>query len=86
MPKVLARNAKRKASKRGATPSWANQFFIEEIYELAALRTRYLGVKHVVDHIVPLIHPLVSGLHVEANLRVVSNVENARKGNRFVVG
>lgn len=84
-PKVLARNAARRARRIGATPAWANPFFIEEIYDLAARRTRALGVEHVVDHDVPLIHEKVCGLHCEFNLRVVTDTENARKGNRFTV-
>lgn len=66
-------------------PAWANQFFIKEIYRLAQLRTRMIGVKHVVDHVIPIKHPLVCGLHVETNLRVVPELVNARKGNSFSI-
>lgn len=66
-----------------ATPGWANLFFIEEAYLLATLRNRLTGVKWEVDHEVPLVHPLVCGLHVEHNLRVIPAMENRRKGNRF---
>jgi len=82
--KLLAKNAKRRAAKLRATPSWANTFFIEEIYDLAQRRTKHLGEKHVVDHIIPLKHPLVCGLHVESNLRVVPQLVNAAKGNSFL--
>ena len=85
LPRVLARNGKRRAAKIGATPLWANVPAINEIYELAALRTRLSGVKHVVDHDVPLIHEKVCGLHCEFNLRVITDAENSRKGNRFTV-
>ena len=66
-------------------PIWANLFFIEEIYELCAQRNamRALGVRWDVDHIVPLSSPLVCGLHVEANLRVIPQIENRQKCNRF---
>ena len=80
--KVNALVARRAASQIRATPAWANQFFIEEIYDLAQLRTRYLGVVHHVDHIVPLRSPLDCGLHVENNLRVIPAVMNISKGNR----
>lgn len=66
-------------------PAWANKFFIAEIYDLARLRTKLLGEKWVVDHVIPLTHPLVCGLHVETNLRVVPQRVNAAKGNSFLI-
>lgn len=80
--KINAAVAKREAQKLQATPAWANAFFIEEIYDLAARRTKLLGVEHHVDHIVPLRSKIVCGLHVETNLRVIPAVENMSKGNR----
>lgn len=77
-----AQVAARRAITLKGTPKWANQFFIDEIYDLAQLRTRHLGIKHHVDHIVPLRHPLVCGLHVENNMRVIPGAENLKKGNR----
>lgn len=64
-------------------PAWAVPFYISEIYHLARLRTKVLGRKFVVDHIVPLNNPAVSGLHVETNLRIVPFEVNAAKGNSF---
>jgi len=43
------------------------------------------GVEYVVDHIIPLQHPLVSGLHLDANLRVITAEENRVKGNSFTI-
>ena len=83
-PHALAFNAaQRRAVKLRATPSWANGFFISETYRLASLRTNTLGVKWVVDHIVPLRSSIVCGLHVEHNLRVIPESVNAAKGNRY---
>lgn len=73
------------ATKLGATPAWADDFFMEEIYDLAQRRTKITGLKWHVDHIVPLQHPLVCGLHVEYNLQVITAVDNLRKGNSFTV-
>lgn len=41
------------------------------------------GAGYVLDHIVPLKHPSVSGLHVPWNLRVVKHKTNAKKGATF---
>ena len=67
-----------------ATPKWVNKFFMREIYHLAQLRTKYLGVPHHVDHIIPLQSPVVCGLHVESNLRVIPARDNIRKGNTLL--
>jgi len=77
-----AKKSKRMAARRGAMPKWANEFFIEEIYDLAKLRTKALGIKYHVDHIVPLKSDRVCGLHVENNLRVIPAVANISKLNR----
>ena len=81
----LARSAQYAAARRAiqklATPAWANLFFIKEIYHLSRLRTKHLGTKHQVDHIIPLYGKNVCGLHVEQNLRVIPAIENIRKSN-----
>jgi len=79
---INAHTARRKANQLQATPAWANQFFIDEIYDLAQRRTRVTGIEWEVDHVVPLKSPLVCGLHVEHNLRVIPAVVNQAKGNR----
>lgn len=71
-----------RASQKRATPGWANQFFIEEAYHLASLRTKMLGYKWHVDHIVPLRSKIVCGLHVHNNLQVIPATENIKKNNR----
>lgn len=68
---------------REAVPAWANRFLIQEIYALCKLRNRTTGIRWHVDHVIPLRSPVVCGLHVENNLRVIPAVENYRKGNRM---
>ena len=80
-----ASTARRRAMKKNATPPWGIPFFIREIYDLASLRSEATGIKHVVDHIVPLAHKKVCGLHVEDNLQVITRVANSVKSNKFEV-
>jgi hypothetical protein len=75
--------AERQARRRTARSSWASQDAIRLVYAEARAKTVTGGVEHVVDHIVPLIHPLVCGLHNEFNLCVITRQENARKNNRY---
>lgn len=70
--------AKRRALKRRAIPSWANFERIDALYVLASS-----AVGYEVDHIVPLNSALVCGLHCEANLQVISKIENRLKHNRW---
>ena len=75
-----------RATKLRAAPAWANQFFIQEAYALARLRTEQKTGGHDkwhVDHIVPLRSKLVCGLHVENNLEVIPAYRNRSKGNRY---
>lgn len=74
---VNSYTAKRRASKKKATPLWADLKEIHYIYKLAKER----GL--VVDHIVPLTHHLVCGLHTPDNLRCISVELNSHKGNFY---
>jgi hypothetical protein len=68
------------------TPGWLTEddrWLINEIYELAALRTKATNTPWHVDHIIPLRGKKVSGLHVPANLQVIPAAENLKKGARY---
>ena len=74
--------ARRRASKRRAIPKWADRRAILYHYKRAAFLTKERGFKYCVDHIVPLSSPLVCGLHVQDNLRVIPSGLNLLKSNR----
>lgn len=86
--KVNARTARRYACKTQATPNWLdvdNSWMIEQVYELAILRTKMFGIPWEVDHIVPLRGKKVMGLHVPWNLQVIPATLNRQKNNRYEV-
>jgi hypothetical protein len=74
-----AKTAKRRAITFNATPSWADLEEIKNVY----LEARYFGMH--VDHIIPLNHPLVCGLHVWDNLQLLNPIDNIRKGNKYAI-
>ena len=74
---------KRRLRIRIATPFWANPLKIAAVYQERDRLTAETGAEHHVDHIVPLTHPRVCGLHCEANLRVITAQENCQKSNVF---
>ena len=83
-PMYSAKVGKRRAARIGATPAWADPKAIADVYREAKARTEATGVRHVVDHIVPLQGRTVCGLHVENNLQVIPEKENLRKFNKLV--
>lgn len=87
MERFLEYNALRRAARKERTPVWLSKEDREKIRELyaeAARLTQETGVQHVVDHFYPLRGDVVSGLHIPQNMRVITESENARKGNKLV--
>ena len=70
------RQRQRQQNLQQRTPSWADPVAIEAVYTEA----RELGL--TVDHYYPLCGKTVSGLHVAANLRAISQRENDMKGSK----
>lgn len=79
----LADSVARRAGLERATPKWVDRREITAIYEQCASVTRQTGIRHEVDHIVPLRGKRVSGLHVPWNLCVITAAENSAKSNRY---
>lgn len=80
-------SARRRASKKQATPPWLSEEdeqAIKAMYALSSFMTRTTGIEHHVDHIVPLAGKTVCGLHVPWNLRVITAKENLSKHAKFV--
>ena len=83
-PYLTAMIAARKHAKRHKRiPPFSDPKKIEEIYMESQRITMKSGIKHHVDHIVPLCGKNVSGLHVSWNLQVIPAKENLKKGNKF---
>jgi hypothetical protein len=75
----IRRHFERKS--RVATPRGVTE--IRRLYLEAQLLTIDSGVKHEVDHIIPLIHDQVCGLSVPANFQILTKAQNRRKASRF---
>lgn len=78
-----AKRAKRRAAELRAMPGWVDPKELLVFFKMARELTRKTGVRHAVDHIVPLRGRNVCGLHVPGNLQVIPWHENAKKFNHF---
>jgi hypothetical protein len=77
--------ANRRATKKQATVIWADKDKIKGYYRIARFLTELNpNEPYEVDHIVPLVHTSICGLHCDDNLQVIPQIENRRKSNKFV--
>lgn len=81
--RLALKSAARRAMKLIATPGWASEKVMLEIYRKAQEISEKTGSVHHVDHVVPLKSKLVCGLHCEANLDIIPGSENQSKLNRY---
>jgi 5-methylcytosine-specific restriction endonuclease McrA len=85
--KTNAKTARRRAARRNAMPKWLTEGHHQEMikfYDEAVRLTKETGIKHEVDHIVPLQGKDRSGLHVPWNLRVITQSENRHKSRKIL--
>ena len=84
--RYVAARARRRAAQDSATPAWLtaiDKAMIQEMYDVSEARYIQTGIKHHVDHIVPINGKDVAGMHVPWNLQVITAHENLSKGWRF---
>lgn len=68
-----------------AIPSWCTSEdlrAIKALYAQCRKISKDTGVKHEIDHIIPLRGKNVCGLHVLENLRIMDKKKNRTKGNK----
>jgi hypothetical protein len=80
-----AKQASYRANKRRATPKWSEQEDILLLYKYCKELSTSTGVTYHVDHIIPLTHHLVCGLHCISNLQIITETENKVKHNKFML-
>lgn len=66
-----------------ATPPWVDRRALKELADHRDALTQKTGIRHQLDHIIPLSHPRVCGLNVPWNLCVLPASANARKTNAW---
>ena len=84
--KVLENVKKRQIELSPRIPKWLTEEdrkAINAIYLESKRLTRETGIKHNVDHDIPLRGKTVSGLHVPLNLKVLTATKNLHKSRTF---
>lgn len=79
----IARAYQRRKNIQNLTPADADKKAIQFFYNRAKHLTEITGIKHEVDHIVPISK---GGLHHQDNLQVLIWIDNRKKGNKMTGG
>lgn len=69
-----------------ATPKWLTDEdwkAMDALYAEARAKSRETGIRHEVDHVIPLYGKTVSGLHVPSNLQILTQAQNVAKSNMY---
>lgn len=85
--RIAAKDANRRSKKIKACPIWLTKEdmqLIKDEYKKCREITKVTGVKHHVDHVIPLNSKIVCGLHVPWNLQILTEVENLLKSNKLL--
>lgn len=77
------REYRKRKNMKIATPDWVDAREIRRIYEECVRLSKKMGMRFSVHHDVPISHRNVCGLHVPANLRVVSERYKDGVGRKF---
>jgi hypothetical protein len=83
LAKGAAYSAKRRTRKQNATPNWSEEQLIHQLFSAANYLTRLTGIQWDVDHIIPIKHENVCGLHVYQNLQLLPRLDNLIKWCKF---
>ena len=82
-PKPRMQSTYRDQVLREREPPWCDRGAVNYVYKARAFLQMETGIRYSVDHIVPVNHPLVCGLHVANNLMLIPLEENIRKSNNW---
>jgi hypothetical protein len=82
----IVRRASRDAYRKRCTDASMNKYDMKKVYGIYKQCKQLCvatGQEYHVDHIVPIRHPRVCGLHVSWNLQVIAKKDNLSKNNHF---